>query len=321
MSAKDHRLLDPSLIPESLWNPATDALHISPALAQAYVTLIGRHELKELGRTRDQADPPVGGLTKERTDKYFAQAFDGAAARAQLALLDPKFELSSAPNTYLISLAGNKLSLTDAPCGSGAAALSFLSLMAELRSCNVLPRHPLDVLLLGAELSEPARSYAQEMLDELRAALEEQAIFVEAEFLSWDVTNQISNTNLIKRMAQATITHPKSLLVVANFNSFLVREKKRVEAMPQLNELFRYASGPHSVAIWIEPDMNRATGDGGLFSWLQNLLRGAWGLFARPHPESAQPVLTTRTLYCRPLSLLNTARVNLAIMPIDLARS
>jgi hypothetical protein len=321
MRAKEGRLLDAVLIPPSLWDAAAGALRLAPALAQAYNVLIKRHGLQELAESRDPDDPPVGGLTRERTDQHFAQAFDGSVARAQLALLDPRGELTPAPDPYLISLAGNRLSFTDAPCGAGAAAFAFLSTIAELRVCKVLPRQPLDIFLLGAELSETAREYAQEMLNQLRETLQAQAIFVEAEFLRWDVTDSLRNTDLIKRMTQVAMTRPKRLLIVANFNAFLEKERKRKDAEPQLGELFRHASGTHSVAIWIEPSMNRAIAAGGLFPWLINVLKERWRRFARARTGSAEPVSTVSAQFYAPLSPATIAPVRLAVMPIDLVRS
>lgn len=321
MSRKESRLLEPALLPGSLWNSADGALRFPPPLTLAYETVIDRHNLRELVGLRNRDDPPVGGLTQELADKHFAQAFDGSVARAQLALLDPKRDATHASNAYVQSLAGNRLSLTDAPCGAGAATFGFLASIAELRACDVLPRHPLDVFLIGAELSAPARAYALEILNEICPFLEAQAIFVEAEFLSWDVTDSLSNTDLIRRMTVASGQYPTRLMVVANFNAFLIRDEKRKKAQPQLGELFRYASGENSLVVWMEPDMNRATADGGLFSWLRGLVNGAWRLFAQERSDRDAPVPTSEARFYEPLNPEVTARVGLAVMPLDLVRS
>lgn len=321
MRATKRRLLDPALIPVSLWDPKTTSLRIPPTLTRAYTVVIQRHGLDTLAESRDPNNPPVGGITQEKTDQHFAQAFDGSAARAQLALLDPNGEVGPASDACLASLTGNRLSLTDAPCGAGAAAFAFLAAIAELRASSVLPRQPLDVFLLGAELSEPVRAYAGEILSELRAAWEAQAIFLEAELLSWDVTDALCNTDLIKRMTQVSVTHPRLLLVVANFNAFLVKERKLKKAEPQLGELFRHASGDHSVAIWIEPNMNTVTDKGGLFSRLLSKMKSAWRLFARERSGGVNPVLTTSARFHLPLSPAETARVALAVSVIDLVRT
>ncbi|SJM91552.1 conserved hypothetical protein [Crenothrix polyspora] len=321
MNWRESRLLNPKLIPDSLWDTENAILLLPPSLVKAYVTLIKRHDLQGLADSRDSKNPPTGGLTQEKTDEHFAQAFDGSVARAQLALLDPKCHAELSSNAYIRSLAGNKLSLTDAPCGAGAAAFSFLANIAELRAKGVLPRQPLDVCLIGAELSAPARVYAQSLLEELCIELEKQAIFVEAEFISWDVTEQLSNTDVIKKMICASVTHPRRLLIVANFNGLLERDRKKKLAEPQFNELFRHASGKNSVALWIEPDMNRATSNGGLFHWLRANIKNVWSKFIQETSDSNEPILTSTAEFQLPLTLSETATVRLALMPLSLGRT
>ncbi len=321
--SQGERLLDPRAIPETLWLQASEVLFIPPSLATAYETLIDRHSLWELSNSRDSENPPVGGLTEELTNQHFAQAFDGSVARTELALLDPKHVATPACNALITSLAGISVCLTDAPCGAGAAAFALLSTIAELRAREVLPRLPLDVCLIGAEISEPARKYAASMLNELRASLEEQAIFVSEQFLSWDVTDPLSNTDLIRCTTIKSTCASHRLLVVANFNAFLERHGKRKAAQPQIEELFRHASGPHSVAIWIEPNMNRATAQGGLFQWLKDLVRTRWKRFANQDndPGAGDPMSSCSALFTLPLQPTQTAVVRLAVMRIDLFRA
>lgn len=213
------RLLDPELIPNTLWDATSKTLLLPSALSRVYRILIDRHGLQKLAESRDLKNPPVGGLTQEETDKHFAQAFDGSVARTELALLDPNQDIPHASNAFINCLAGNKVCLTDAPCGAGAAALSFISGISELRAQSVLPRQPLDIILVGAELSGPARAYAEEFFVELRPALESQAIFVKAKFQPWDATNKLSNTDFIRQMILASEgENTKRLLIISNFN-------------------------------------------------------------------------------------------------------
>jgi hypothetical protein len=241
----------------------------------------------------------------------------------ELALLDPKQAAPLSSNALIGKLTGGRVCLTDTPCGAGAATFALLATVAELRAQQVLPRQPLDVFLIGAELSKPARAYAALVLEELRASLEAQAIFVQEEFLSWDVTDQLSNTALIKRATVRSANVPQRLLVVANFNAFLERDGKRKAALPQIEELFRYASGSDSVAIWIEPDMNRATGPGGLFQSITRLIRTTWRRFVKQNLDEAapEPVSTCAARFRLPLRPSETARVGLAVMRIDLVRT
>lgn len=316
----EDRHLKPTNIPSTLWDSAKEVLILPCLLATAYEEVVRRHGLYELALTRDNDDPPVGGLDQERTNKHFAQAFDGSCARAQLAVLDPKNEVPHASNAFILRLAGNATSITDAPCGAGAAAFSFLATIAELRAQGILPRQPLQVHLIGAELSKPARFYAKEILAELQPQLERQAIYVDAVWLEWDVTIERSNASLIREMTLAGEDKAARLVVVANFNGFLEKDRKRKEAEPQLRSLFIHASLKESLGIWIEPAMNRATE--GLFPWVRDLLRGAWRLFARESGAKGvdEPVAVSRTRYQLPLAPDKTARVGLAVMAFELRR-
>lgn len=320
MTATATRLLNPNDLPPSLWDHGSETLVIPKALSDAYVHLVDANNLRELAAARQPGDGAVGGLSKEQTDEHFAQAFDGSVARALLAVIDPKNHAGSTSNTFIRCTAGSAISLTDAPCGAGAAGLAFLSAIAELRASKILPREPLHVRFVGAELSTHARNYAAQILGLLRSSFEEQAIFVDAQFLSWDVTDELSNTELVRECVRTSCDVNSRLLVVANFNGFLERERRREDAKPQLSELFRYASGKESFAVWIEPNMNRATGSGGLFSWVRSQLITVWRKFARSAMTGAgsAPMHVSEARFRLPLSPGDTARVTLAVMPIEL---
>lgn len=316
------RLLEPAAIPPNLWNPATGTLSLPESLSAAYVAAVDKNGLRDVATARSREDSPVGGLTKELTDRHFAQAFDGSAARALLAILDPKKEAGATSNTFIRCTAGTSISLTDAPCGAGAASLTFLATIAQLRREMVLPREPLHVKLIGAELSPHAREYAGNLFLEVQPFLESQAIFVEPEFQAWDVTCQLSNTDLVTRCVVASHGVSARLLVVANFNGFLERDGKRSEAEPQLAELFRYASSADSFAVWIEPNMNAATVRGGFFPWLASKAEAGWKKFARLIGKKSKdaPAYVSEARFQLPLDPMQTARVGLAVMPLELER-
>ena len=228
-----------------------------------------------------------------------------------------------ASNAFMQTLSGNRVCIADAPCGAGAAALAFLSVIAELRACQILPRQPLDVRLIGAELSEPARAYASELFEELRMFLESQAIFVEAEFIRWDILNKQDNATLNTRIAQSALPSDKRLLIIANFNGFLERKENRSKAEPQLEEIFRYASTDGAMVIWIEPQMNDATKDGGLFSGIARWVKERWCRFAKINSDGdfSKPFLLSKSRFKSPLNPEETHNVRLAVMRLDLARS
>jgi hypothetical protein len=318
--------MDPYLnherLPTTLWDSENKVLRLPTVLARAYESLIDRYGLRELAQSRTIEDSPVGGMDKPSTDKHFAQQFDNSAARAQLAISNAAKEVTRASNALVRALTGNTVCITDAPCGAGAASLSFLTTIAELRAHDVLPRMPLDVHLIGAEISEFARQYAAEVLNELRPFFESQAIFVEDELLSWDVTDKLSNTDLIQNMVRATTGGGKKLLVVANFSAFLATSGKQKDAEPQLAELFRYSSGYGSVAIWIEPQMGKAVSEQGLFSVIGRWAVERWRRFARVNTDGvdANQFLTSTVSFQSTLTPDRLRPVRLAVMRLDLVR-
>lgn len=316
------RFLKAAELPPTLWKAATGTIILPEILSRAYVERVDRLALRELGTSRSNGSGAVGGATLEATNQHFAQAFDGSAARAILAILDPKNEVGPTSDHFIQSTAGARLALTDAPCGAGAAVLAFLSALAELRAAGVLPRMPLDVSFIGGEFSQYAEEHARALFSATIEALAQQAIFVDPVFKRWDVMDQISTTDLVKTCLAHGRQCPAKLLVVANFNGLLVKDRRQAEALPQLNELFRYASGDGSLAVWIEPDMNRATSGGGLFSWLTTLFEKGWRFFGRAltPSTSGQHAYTSEATFQLPLQPDRTARVTLAVLPIDLAR-
>lgn len=323
MSNVKDRLLSPEYIPNTLWDDASRTLLLPETLTNVYIQMINQHGLLDLAEHRDPNNPPVGGMDEARTNQHFAQAFDGSAARAQLALLDPICSLSMVSNGLIQSLSGNCVCLTDAPCGAGATTIALLTDIAEMRAQGILPRYPLEVNLIAAEISSYALKYASEIFEKIQPLLETQAIFITKSFLSWDATDSLSNTDLIKKITITSTKVTHTLLIISNFNSFLEKERKRKSAQPQIEELFRHASGRNSLAIWIEPDMNRATQAGGLFHWLGGLIRGTWHRFVRQSAMEGQQysIAKSSARFRLPLQTDKSARVGLAVMRLDLERS
>lgn len=329
MSAETDRLLKSEMLPNHLWDKilagelGTGTLVITPSVASAYVAIIDRSNLRELSNRDKTSDGSTGGQSQDETDKHFAQSFDGSAARAQLALLNPLGKTTRASNALVRSLSGNKIVVVDAPCGAGAASLTILATLAELRLHNVLPREPLDIRLIGGDISAPALAYAAAMLKEIRPTLEQQAINVEADWERWDVTNDLSTTDFIQSITLATGKDGKILLLVANFTGFLIKENKLSAAQPQLTELFRHCSGKGRHALWIEPTMNIALKPKGLFAKLRTLFGLVWKRFAREEvdiEENSNVTPTCNAIFRLPLKPTMSVRLGLALMNIDLTR-
>lgn len=314
------RLLRPERIPETLWLEDSGTLVLPASLCKIYEDLVKENGLWEQATTARSAGP-VGGLTKGETDQHFARSFDGSAARILLALLDPRREVGLTSNTFIRCTAGTSVSFTDAPCGAGAAAAVFLAALAELRSQGVLPRERLDVRLIGAELSEHAIAYAREVLDRLSPALAEQAIFLEFDFVEWDVTCESSTANLVGACSTASKPIERRLLVVANFSGFLRDDGVRDAVRPQLHELLSKASDANSFAVWIEPLMKKAVAPTGLFAWLRRLCVQSWSKFLVPRIHTDDQHYFAEAQFQLPLQPERSAKVRLAVVPFKVGVS
>ncbi len=260
------RLIRKEDLPRSLWDAEQSRLHLSPDLVRTWQHLL---DTGDLYATAIHPAPKnvIGGTDKTATDQHLAWRVSGSAARVQLAMLDPNNDLPKVADAFAKVFSGGTVLLTDAPCGSGAAALSILSTVADLRRQERLPRYPLTVKLVGGELSEFARDYASLGTQHILAAMNEQAIWVEPEFLPWDALSKFSTADLIKRLILLGEGCSARVLVLANFSGFLHGNSKWNEAAPQFEDLFIHSRDVQSVAIWIEPKTNLVLDEkGGFFS-------------------------------------------------------
>lgn len=249
------RLIQPHDIPSTLWDNKNQLLHLPSPLINEWKKILDQNNLLE------KAHQParkgfVGGVSKEETDEHFAWRFSGSCARTILSFLDPKNELHELADCYAKIFAGNKVFITDLPCGAGAASVSLLSTLAILRKQSVLPRVPLVVTILGGEISPHARTYAETLLTNLRPQLLEQAISIEFSTREWDVCDEFSTTDLNQDIVIKSYDAHSKLVIVTNFSGFLVANGKLKKAKPQLEELFRYSRAQKSFAIWLEPAKN-----------------------------------------------------------------
>jgi hypothetical protein len=268
-----NRLISKELIPHTLWNKGLSVLYLPPELVLGWKSLLEKNNLLEKALT-SAPEGFEGGMSKEDTDNHFAWRFTGSVARVMLSILDPKEELQEISDAFTKFFSGNRVFLADLPCGSGAASLSILSVYSELRKQGVIPREPLDVVILGGEISKYAQCYANDGFVLLRKELEEQAITVKFEIMDWDVCDRYSNASLIQQLILSRQECSAKVLIMANFSGFLQRDKKWKDAQGQIEELFRFNLGHDSVALWIEPQRSEVVKASGfmprLIEWFKD---------------------------------------------------
>lgn len=250
-----NRFIKTENLPDSLWCDKSENILLPNQLVDLWKGLLNENSLMDLANEK----APMGfegGISKEDTDKHLAWRYNGSCARVILSLLDPKAKLSDVSDAYASIFAGNKVFVADLPSGSGAAIVSILCTLYELRKNNVLPRHPLEVTIVAGEISETARGYLHKQLEGLKEVLEDQAIWLKFEILEWDTLNKVSTVDLIKRMTLLSQDCHARMLLLTNFTGFLESSGNWKKAKPQFDDIFLHSRDSMSTAIWIEPQRN-----------------------------------------------------------------
>jgi hypothetical protein len=238
-------------------------------------------------------------------------------------MLDPHSHLPDVADAFARIFAGGRVAMADLPCGAGAATLAILTTLAELRSQALIPREPLEIVLIGGDFSTRARDHAVNAFARVKPALERQAIFVEESFHPWNVLEPLSNTDLIQELTTRSQTCGARMLVLANFSDFLQRENKWSDAKQQLEELFRHSRAARSSVIWIEPGWNQANPEqGGFFKRVANWANTWIRSFVRSFPENGEPGEVGRSSanVVHPLKTNDRFQTNLAVKRFDLIR-
>lgn len=246
------RFIDSGDIPSSLWCAESEHIVLPAKLVEIWQYLLEENNLLSVAK-ENAPSGFIGGISKEDTNKHLAWRYNGSCARVLLSILDPKHKLSDVSDAYASIFAGDKVFLVDLPSGSGAATISILCTLFELRKHSVLPRLPLNIEIIAGEISPTARAYLRKQLEILSPYLEEQAIWINFEIVEWDVLCKISTVDLIKKNTISSNNSTSKLLILSNFTGFLQNSGNEKKAQPQLESIFLHSRDSLSTSIWIEP--------------------------------------------------------------------
>ncbi len=252
------RLIEQDSIPSSLWKRDQETLVLPNSLKKCWKLVLTQRKLLDLA-LNEKGDADIGGIDLDSTNKHYSFRFNGSCARFQLTFLDPKNNLKDVSNAFVKSLAGNDVFIADIPSGTGAASLSLLCNIAQLRDEKVLPKLPLKVKILAGEVSSYAIQIFKESLEIINPYLKENSINVELDVQQWDIKDVYSNTDLIRAITLSSQYSSSKILLITNFNGFLDRNGVWKKVQTQFEEIFRYFSGNSTVAIWLEPEKNNVT--------------------------------------------------------------
>lgn len=265
------RLLPIDVIPTELWQKQSELLRLPDQLKTAYCSKIESLGLIDIATLHGDEDGPAGGMSDQETKKHFARRFPASCGRVQLAVLDPKDELSSVSDLIINSFAGGKVALLDAPCGAGAAFASVLAIIVALRRASCIPSDPLEVIVVGGDLSPYALALAHDLHASLQDDLAEVSITSTFVGVDWNARDRRKTIELLRIWEQACMGVRARLAIAANFSDFLGNGSNFKECRRHLEDIFQWADAPGARFAWLEPQTNSATS---LFKQLFDLITG-----------------------------------------------
>lgn len=265
-------ILATSDIPASLWEPGVDwgeqvpkgTLKLPDALSATFRAVL--EEMGELERARDTENRDrgeIGGAEEGDGVDHFVSQFASSCGRAELFALDPHLAFKTPRDLLVKVLAGGRVAVLDLPVGAGAGAATFISIVQELRRTGVIPSPPLEIMIVGGELSRESRDIAAKVFGRLRERWLESGIDVSWELREWDVLSDESTEDLLE-VWRDQLTGREGLLLWNNFSGFLGSKKNEgsqlwlEEAASPIRSLLAVTSRRKINSCWIEPATNNA---------------------------------------------------------------
>lgn len=254
------RLFEVNEIPESLWDSSNKILRLPRFIISSWESILEERGLLELARDhKKREEGNVGGVDENATNKHYCFNFNGSCARFQLSFLDPKQELPILSNAFVKSLAGDDVFIVDIPSGTGAASLSLLCNIAQLREENILPTIDLSVEIMAGDVSESAIQIFEKSFSIIEEYLNDYKINVKLHTEIWDVNDSNSTNIFVKNVLKRGRGFSEKLLIIANFTGYLEKEGKWNEVKSQFQMLFTKLSEQSTMAVWLEPKYKIST--------------------------------------------------------------
>ncbi len=193
----------------------------------------------------------VGGKSEEETLKYFANCFLNSGARSQFLILNPYGKHTNITEYLMSAISYGKISILDIPCGAGASICSLLLNLYELRINNFLSNIPVNIDIIGADISTTALEIYEKFLSNIEKHLIKVGIRIKYETKLWDANCPVSTTQLMDIFLKSNID---LMVYISNFNSSL----SVIGDSQILNQILPRLYNRKATILWIEPGMKRA---------------------------------------------------------------
>ena len=247
-------ILHKSKIPIELW--AHELINIPKCLIEAYRQSLTDYNVMEAALTTDNKKGAIGGSSLEETLFHFAMRYGVSVCRLESLVIDPENVFTSISDELLITFSDGKVSILDAPCGSGAAGTSIISTIAALRKNGSLPKLPLDITITGGDYSEYALDVYDKMISSLKAEFNSVGINVYFTKFLWDARRPETTAALVDKWFQDSQDAEEYLSIIANFSG--ESSKSFSEFTRSFEHIHERLYNKVASVIWIEPRMKGA---------------------------------------------------------------
>lgn len=244
-------VLSESDIPKELWS--SDMLHMPGCLCTSYANLLHECGLMEAACSTEDVKGAIGGRSREESMKHFCTRYGVSTCRVQSLVLDPHRALGIVPDDLLTSLSSGRVTILDIPCGAGAVGAGLLATVAALREHSVLPKLPLDVVIVGGDCSNTATGLYERMIAALCPTLKAVGVNATLSTAIWDGTKSDDTARLMDKWFQNSAGFDEHLVIVANFSG---EAGKRFASFERsLQHVHERLYDRKCTMVWVEPDM------------------------------------------------------------------
>lgn len=238
-----------------LWDGSV--LSLPPQLEQVYKTQlrwVGLYDQVASGEQPGRG--PVGGADQNAAEEHFAHRFPGSAARLEYLTLDPDTALGAVAGDLLASFGDGHVAVLDIPCGSGAAVLSMMATLAQMRQRNQVPSLPLNVDIVGGDFSSRSLEICERNAAQLHPWLAKFGIQTTFASQQWDASREDHTARIVDSWFASAASAEEYFVLISAFSGTGANRFKEFE------RTFSHVSArlydKRSTMLWVEPTTNKA---------------------------------------------------------------
>ena len=233
-----------------------NTLHLPNLLWAAYADeLTGRAWLND-AQINPEKSRIYGGNDEQATKDHFCQRFAASCSRLAYFLTDPENHFRELKEKTLISFSRGELIILDVCGGSGAATISILTSLADLRLSAKQPCLPLNISIVNADISDLARTIAHSIHMRMGTVLLDSGINITFQDKKWDMF-QVEQTNqLCDEIFDQSLPAREYLILVSNISG-LGAEQFDI-ASDSIAHIMQRITNKKAFVLWVEPPTSKA---------------------------------------------------------------